>query len=249
MKRYFVLLILSLLLLGISLYPLFQIIREFKIDADISSRYAIEHADIDEQGFRQIIDKNEITIDGVEIKIVEEFTGKKAPLTTFDKDENVPPGDIVNIHLLVNDELVSEPSEIWLSNRDRGSRYFSWIDILTVKDYATGETFIKIVQRLSDDLEMDEREWKIISINAEGEVTEEKISYSRKNNNPLAVKLINFSNTSLMSLGYYSDITQGYPSLIFPIVFPYITSIIGAIGAIFSIKKYAVRVPNNQMSD
>lgn len=160
-----------------------------------------------------------------------------------------PPGDIVNIHLLVNDELVSEPSEIWLSNRDRGSRYFSWIDILTMKDYATGETFIKIVQRLSDDLEMDEREWKIISINAEGEVTEEKISYSRKNNNPLAVKLINFSNTSLMSLGYYSDITQGYPSLIFPIVFPYITSIIGAIGTIFSIKKYAVRVPNNQMSD
>src|SRR5699024_8465219 len=124
--------------------PLFQIVRELKVDADISSRYVIEHAHVDESGFRQIINKNKITIDDVEIEIVEEFTGKKAPLTNFDKDENVPPGDIVNIHLLVNGELASEPSEIWLSNRNRGSKYFSWLDIVTVKDFRNGESFVKI---------------------------------------------------------------------------------------------------------
>src|SRR5699024_463350 len=123
---------------------------------------------------------------------VEELTGKKAPLTTFDKDENVPPGDIVNIHLLVNGTLVSEPSEIWLSNRDRGSKYFSWLDIVTVKDFRNGESFVKIIQRISDDDEMDYREWKIVSIDSRGDVTEEKINYGTRSENPLAVKLINF---------------------------------------------------------
>lgn len=233
MKRYATLLVISFLLFAISSIPLFQIVRELKIDADISSRYAVEHADIDESGFRQIIDKNKITIEGVEVDIVEESTGKKAPLTTFDRDENVPAGDIVNIYLLVNGELASEPSEIWLSNRNRGSKYFSWLDIVTVKDYRTGELFVKIIQRLSDDDEMEHREWKIISIDSvTGEFTEEKINYKTRSENPLAVKLINFSNTALMSLGYRSDIMQGYPSLIFPIIYPFITGLLGLIGII-----------------
>lgn len=237
MKRYTTLLIIYFLLLAITFSPLFQIVRELKVDADISSRYAIEHADIGESGFRQIIDKNKIEIEGIEVEIVEEFSGRKAPLTIFDKDENVPPGDIVNIHLLVNGELASEPSEVWLSNRNRGSKYFSWLDILTVKDHASGESFVKIIQRLSDDGEMDHRKWKIISIDSQGNVTEEKINYETRSENPLAVKLINFSNTSLVSLGYYSDITQGYPSLIFPVLYPFVTGFFGVIGMILSIRK------------
>lgn len=238
MKRNVTLLIISILFIAISFFPLFQIIREIKVDTDISSRYAIDHADIDDSGFRQVIDKNKITIEDVEIEIVEEFTGEKAPITTFDQDENVPPGDIVNIHLLVNGELVSEPSEIWFSNRNRGSKYFSWIDIVTVKDFKSGESFVTIIQRLTDDHEMDsDRKWKIISIDSEGAVTEEKVSYVTRSENPLGVKLINFSNTSLISLGYHSDIMQGYPSLVFPIIYPFVTGFLGAIGMIFSIRK------------
>src|SRR5699024_1091501 len=124
-----------------------------------------------------------------------------------------------------------------LSKRNRGSRYFSWLDILSVKDYATGKTHIKIVQRLTDDDEMDDREWKIITINDYGDVKEEKVSYETRSEHPLNVKLINFSDTSLMSLGYYSDIMQGYPSLIFPVLYPFVTGLFGLIGTLIAFVK------------
>ncbi|MGM8363925.1 hypothetical protein ACLIBG_00455 [Virgibacillus sp. W0181] len=227
MKKQITLLIISFIFLATSLIPMFHMIREFWIGKIIESRYEIHHA-YEEQGFEDIIDVQEITVNGENIKIREEKTGRKASLTLWDKDANVPPGDIVKIHWLLNNKQISKPDEIWLSNRNRGSRYFSWLDVLTVKDRLTGNEQIKIVQRLTDDDElMDNRKWKIITISSDNTVKEEEVSYMERSENKLAVKLINLSGTSLMAMGYYSDITKGYPSVIFPIVYPVLTSLVG----------------------
>ena len=173
------------------------------------------------------------------IKIKEEKTDKKAPLTPWDIDENVPPGDIIKIHLLLNDKEISKPHEIWLSNRHRGSRYFSWLDIVTINDRVTGKKQISIVQRLTDDDHlMENRKWKIISISKDSVIKETHLAYSERSNNKLGVKLINFSGTSLMSMGYYSDITKGYPSIVFPFIYPIITGIFGVILLIVSLILY-----------
>lgn len=238
MKRLLTLLLISFILLVVSAFPLYKISREIIIDNNLSSRYLIEHAYVDESGFPSIIDVNEITIDGIELEIVEEQTEKKAPLTRWDEEEGVPPGNIVDVHILLNGESITTPSEIRLSNRNRGSKFFSWLDIVTVKDYAQDKKYIKIVQRLSDDDALDDdRKWKIISIDEKGDVTEEKMSYETRSENPLGVKLIHFTNTALIAFGYYSDITQGYPSLLFPIVYPFATGLLGFVGILFSIFK------------
>lgn len=102
-------------------------------------------------------------------------------MTPWDEEEKAPSGDIVKVQFLLNDQKISTPDEIWLSNRDRGSRYFSWIDILTVKDRKTGEEQVSIVQRLTDDSQpMETRKWKIITIAQNGEVDEEVLSYAQK---------------------------------------------------------------------
>ena len=76
---------------------------------------------------------------------------------------------------------------------NEGSRYFSWLDIVTVHDRKSDENQIKIVQRLTDDDEMgDAREWKIITISPDGSVTEEKMTYAERSKNALGVKLVNF---------------------------------------------------------
>ncbi|MGG3925125.1 hypothetical protein ABET51_03845 [Metabacillus fastidiosus] len=204
-------------------------------------RYEIHHAYTGKDGFEDIINTQELIIDNINMKIIEEETGLKAPLTSWDMDENVPPGDIVKIHLLLNDKEITNPDKIWLSNRERGSRYFSWLDILTVKDRMTGEKQIKIVQRLTDDDSMDYREWKIITIYESGDSEEEKLNYTKRGENKLGVKLINFSDTGLMYMGYYSDILQGYPSLIFPVIYPVLTSLAGMILLIITMRLYFKR--------
>lgn len=224
MRKIIILAVISLSLLAISFNPLFNYVREYTTADQINMRYEIQHA---EKGYN-IINVQELNVDGVNIKIMEEETGRKGTLTPWDIEAHVPPGDIVKIQYLLNDQKISTPDEIWLSNRDRGSRYFSWIDILTVKDRETGEEQISIVQRLTDDDEpMENRRWKIITIAQEGSVKEEVLSYAQRSKNLLGVKLIEFSYTSLMSMGYYSDITKGYPSIFFPLLYPFLTGVTG----------------------
>ncbi|MBY3618334.1 hypothetical protein HGO21_02100 [Acinetobacter sp. CUI P1] len=224
MKKIIVLSTISLFLLAISFSPLFNYIREYMISDQINQRYEINHA---EKGYNTL-NVQELTVDDKHIKIEEESTGRTAELTLWDEEENVPPGDIVKVQFLLNGQKISTADEIWLSNRERGSRYFSWIDILTVKDRKTGEKEINIVQRLTDDSQpMEKRKWKIITIAHDGSIEEKVLSYAQRSDNHLGVKLIEFSGTSLMGMGFYSDITKSYPSLFFPLIYPFLTGVVG----------------------
>ena len=70
--------------------------------------------------FKDIIEVDELIIGEHKITIEEEETGLKGSRTLWDRDEGVPPGDIVKVHLLLNNKGISTPDEIWLSNRERG---------------------------------------------------------------------------------------------------------------------------------
>lgn len=228
---------LALLLLVVSWPPLFDMLRETWMDGRITGRYEIEHT-FERDGFKTTVDTQELTINGLQITIEEIPTGQKAPLTFWDEEEGVPPGDIVRIQYYLNGKAISEADPIWLSNRDRGSRYYSWLDVLSVYDKETDEKYIYIVQRLTDDdANMAERAWKLIRISPEGEVSEETVSYADRSQHPLAVRLINYSGTSLMAMGYHSDILHGYPSLFFPLLYPFLTGVIGLIFLVVAIRK------------
>lgn len=208
----------SLILFVISALPLFQMVRERVTTWKLDNRYTIEQAYA--QGFLTHNDVSEIVVNGHLIEIVEEKTGEKETLTYWDENEGVKPGDIVKLHLSIDNKEVTTTDEIWLSNRDRGGRYYSWLDILTVNDD------IAIVQRLTDDNgAMEDRRWKIIWIDEKGKLTEDQVSYYDRSENPLAVRLINISSTSLMGMGYYSDILFTYPTIFFPLMFPWGTGL------------------------
>ncbi|WP_340004018.1 hypothetical protein MHH52_18940 [Paenibacillus sp. FSL K6-0276] len=91
MKKLIYLSTISIFLLAISISPLFNYIREYIISDQINQRYEITHA---EKGYNTL-NVQELTVVDKNIKIQEENTGRKAELTLWDADENVPPGDIV----------------------------------------------------------------------------------------------------------------------------------------------------------
>ncbi len=219
----------GLFCLAISIVPLFLMARENYINNLMFDRYDIARA-YTEDGFPSALDTQKIEVNGFTIETREEPTGRKAPEPWWNIEENGEADDIVKLQLLVNGKEISNADEIALSVSDSGSRYWSWLDVLLVKDKKNDEEQIAIVQRLSDDSVMQENyRWKIISIAEDGELSEEEIQYRTRSENPLAVRLINFSGTALISMGYYSDLLHYYPSLFYPVLYPFGTAAFGVI--------------------
>lgn len=228
-KRTIAVLAMSIFFIAISFKPMFLMIREHWIGTEMMNRYQIDHA-YKKDGFPSILDAKEIEVNGIKIEILEKDTGKDAPQTYWDKGESVPGGDIVTVQIKLDGANIVEPTEMWLSNRSRGSRYFSWLDVLTVRDRKTGEDSIAIVQRLTDDEGlMEERAWRIVTVKRDGTWSDIVLAYKERSENPLGVRLVTVSGTSMIAMGYQSDILQSYPSLFFPLMYPWATSAIGVI--------------------
>jgi hypothetical protein len=169
-------------------------------------------------------------------------TGKTAPLTNQDEYENAAPGEIVALQWMISGQKVSTADEIWLSNRDKVGRYFSWADVLLVKDKKDRTERIAIVQRLTEDNDlMENQAWKIIWVELNGSVSEQNLTYLNRSENLLGVHLVMASNTALMSMGYYSDLLNVYPSLLYPIVYPAGTVLIGFVLILLSVFIYFVK--------
>ncbi len=227
--RTIIILFLSLLLLAVSYPPMFNMSREMWTDARVSSRYVVDHAYV-RDGFPHIIDQDSIEWKGHLIEIKEQDTGRDAPQTHWDLKEGVPGGDIVSVQIMLNGEAIGEPVEMWLSNRQRGSRYFSWLDVLKVSDQVEHVKTAAVVQRLTDDdTRMDDRRWRILHIAEDGSWREEEVSYRERSSNHLAVRLIRVSGTRLMAMGYYSDTLHYYPSLLFPLLYPWGSTAVGVL--------------------
>lgn len=217
----------GLVCIVISFVPLFLMARETYINNSINKRYDISHTYM-EHGFPSSIDTQKIEVNDFTIEIKEEPTGKKAPKTWWDTEEGS--GDIVKLQLLVNGKEVSAADDIALSSSNRSSRYWSWLDVLLVENKKNGQEQIAIVQRLSEDNAIQEDyRWKIIFIAEDGKLSEEEIQYHTRSENLLAVRLIGFSGTSLIGMGYYSDLLHYYPTLFYPLLYPFGTMAAGII--------------------
>jgi hypothetical protein len=228
-RKRLIILGIGIILLAVSFKPIFLMMREHWIGISITNRYDIDHAD-QKDGFPRILQTPKIIVNNDVIEIIEEKTGLTAPLTVHDKGENLPSGEIVKLQIKLNGKNVAASTEMWLSNRDRGSRYFSWLDILTIKDNKTGENHVAIVQRLTGDNEpTSKRKWRILYINKDRQTKVETFEYRERSQHQLGVRLVNFSGTSLISMGYNSDILHYYPSFVFPVFYPWITTILGFI--------------------
>ena len=220
-------LILGIVLILLSSWPNFLMLRETYMNEKILARYETDHVDTS-QGYSASLNTQHVSFKGIDIDLVEIPTGKIAPLTVHDEHENVKPGEIVQLQWYVNGQPVSTADEIWLSNRNKGARYYSWLDVLQVKDRRTKTEKLVLVQRLTDDdAPMDSRAWKMIWVELDGSITEEQFTYADRSSNPLGVHIVSLAGTDLMGMGYYSDLMHVYPSLFYPILYPGIIVLLG----------------------
>lgn len=168
-----------------------------------------------------------INLLGQQIDFIETPTGKTVDSVYFNEN-GMQPQEIVSLQLVLNGEHVAEPVEIVPSSRTDHSRYYNWATVYTVKERKTGVQRLAIVQRISSDEKlMNDREWRVVWVDENGETEEVAVPYEQRSDHLLETMLINNAGVVLMSMGFYSDIAHFWPSLFFPILYPAGTILVG----------------------
>lgn len=125
----------GILLILVSVYPLFLITRENVLEKYIYSRYEIEQLiDIRNQSSQPTKARyalaNPIEWQNNIIEVSAKDTGVEAPKTIFDKFEKET-NHIVNIIVRINGKEISSPTEAWLRQSiSKDSDYLSWLNIV-----------------------------------------------------------------------------------------------------------------------
>jgi hypothetical protein len=135
---------------------------------------------------------------------------------------NQPAKEIFQVDIFLNGKKITSPGKVVLGNEAGQTHYFGYIDLFKVKDKKTNqdETVLIQTQYKTRNIPDESYRWKIIHIREDGTYWEEQMTYGEKSKHWLYVRLINLGALFPMTFGYYSDIMEGYPTLIFPILYP-----------------------------
>jgi hypothetical protein len=237
LKRGYVVMVIGSLLVMISIYPLFLLIRENVLESSINARYNFEQViNVRNQSNRP--SESEYSLSGpiqwqnnsLEVRTTD--TGVDAPKSAFDRFEKEPKR-IMTVSIVVNGEEVSVPTEAWLPVViTKDSDFLSWLNIIKIIDKKNKDERLAIVRRQAENWtrgDTQNQRWSILYLNEESEVTDEHFFYGDRSEHLLGVKLVQLSSQSSSPIGYKSDISYRMPSIIFPIVFPTGTCLIGVI--------------------
>ncbi|MCS7464398.1 hypothetical protein N0M98_30315 [Paenibacillus doosanensis] len=244
LKKGIVFIIFGIILIIVSVRPLFLIIQEMVLDHYINSRYELEEV-IDIRNMRNQIATqtsydlaSPIKWRGNSIEVLTRDTGVDAPKSAYDKQTK----HIMRVTIKVNGTEASFPTEAWLpQNIQKDSDYLSWLNILIIKDHKSDTEQMAIVQNLVDNQKVrnvSSQKWRILYVNEDKSVSEEVFTYSERGDHLLGVKLILTSSESVSWIGYKSDIAYTLPSIFFPLFYPTGSFILGLVFVIIGFVRY-----------
>jgi hypothetical protein len=205
----------GLLLLLVSAPPLLLSARELAIGRSINARYTFEHIDSSEPGvyggaLRAEIGGHQVELqDNVPFRTLEPFkadTGERLPgRVTVRVDGAARPPDV---------QAMIRPS-----HKD-ANRYWGYVYLMRVRD-REGADRLAVAQNLGDG------RFRTISVFEDGEVVEDTFTYAERCSPPIRAALIRFVVPH--PSGFCSDVMQVWPSLWYPVLYPWVSGAAGAV--------------------
>jgi len=125
------------------------------------------------------------------------------------------------------------------------NRYWGFLALVKVVDNQTRKEFLTLAQFLGIDSQVprlgsggenyDYLRFRLVTIDQDGKIQDETFFRKDRSNPVLRSRLASFVAPSPM--GYYSDILCYWPSLIFPIIFPWLSGLVGALCIAFALSR------------
>ena len=149
---------------------------------------------------------------------------------------------IANLTIKINGERLAYLENYPIRSEDEGiQKYHGNISFIVLLDKQEEERTLFVVLRNTKDTLTNEKGVHIISsppplvdikytmhvIDEEGQI--ESDTFSQNNRNALQTFVLNSSGSSPTAVGYYTDAWHAYPSIFFPILFPFSTLFFGVI--------------------
>lgn len=217
-------LILGFVLILLSAYPYFLIWQEGHIESNVNETYSITSVKAPTNQF--VLNQNKV-------EIIEEKRG-----------------DLSNLKIKVNDQIIGSTENAKLINSPM-DLYFGWIGFIEEKDKMTGKTETVIVQRVhpyDGDLppiqQNINKKWNVYHIDEKKQIRTDHVTLSnRKTQDPVIIKEILVGGTNLGGMGYKSDLRYIFPTIFFPVIFPYVFFWLGLLIISFSLLNRIMKRP------
>ncbi|MGM8216431.1 hypothetical protein ACLIA0_12750 [Bacillaceae bacterium W0354] len=196
-----------------TLVPFPEMKREVYLNGEMMSSYNEFMNKVDVSNENQMT--RVISFYDTEVSVVDTFTGTK----DYDAREKS------NVELFIDKKNYAEPVQLeirpaFLDN----NRYHGYLGMLKLTNNSTNEEELVIIQRLfGEPFSTEEKDfkWKVIFINKEGEVKTDIFTRDEIDSPAYRKDLINKATVSPFALGYKSNLLHSYPSLFYPILYPF----------------------------
>jgi len=203
-------LLIGLLLFAISAYPLFLHGREFLASNMAYSQYELN----------PIYDKTQVNFYGNDIVLSDQFANPS---------EEYKAGS-VDIKVNGRDYSHSSKVEIRPMFHD-ANRYHGYLHLVELIDKKKNTSVMAIIQRISGietpPFNTKELAWRLLLVARDGSVTEEVFKFGEQSKPIYRGMLVNFA--SPIGVGYYNNVLHAYPTIFYPIIYPYATGAVGII--------------------
>jgi hypothetical protein len=202
------LLLVGALLVTVSAPLLTLMAREFWIGSRVADRYSVDRIISRERGMEGGAIQGEIHGHVVALEDDQPFNG------VGDVRADGP------VRILVDGRDYSSPAsaKIRLSRRD-ANRYWGFVYLMKLTDRETHTESLVVAQSLGA------QGYRTISVAADGRVLEDRFGYAGRCSPPIRAALIRYVVPH--PSGYCSDVLQGWPSLLYPVLYPWTSGALG----------------------
>lgn len=204
----------GVILLLLSAYPIYLQVRENAARNSAYGRYTMEqHSGVNyDYKSAQFAGHRIVLSNGPTVD------GQPTVLTTID----------------TKDYSLNSPVEL-----DNNGGYNSWAHILTLTDRQKNEDKLAVIQRAAGKRYPDDTRYRILFLARDGSVSQEWFSYSERSSPPYRAMLAQFAHPE--PLGIWSQIDSYYPTLFFPIIYPWGSALLGFVLCIISAPFMVIR--------
>ena len=123
------------------------------------------------------------------------------------------------------------------------NRYHGFLNLMRVVDRNSGMTKIVVAQALGAPMgvtppyppEGERLRYRVLLVSPDGTVEEELFTYAQRGSPPIRARLI--AHVVPHPFGYHSDLMQAWPTLWYPLLYPWLSGLIGAAMVILTIAR------------
>jgi hypothetical protein len=212
-------------LLVVSAYPMALMTREVITGDSVRARYR----------FKRIYESQSATVGRHQVAVVD-----NAPKSSDASERIRGAGQILvdnRVYAIVNDV------EIRPSFTD-ANRYHGFVALVRFENVIGGDAHVAVVvnagldpmapRRPNGGYDFEYLRFRVIMVDSEGRVSDETFFRKDRGSPPLRAALARFVSPTPM--GYYSDLMMVWPSVVYPVAFPWTSGVVGTICLLLAVR-------------